>query len=248
MTSEKTMRDLPVRWRDPSKTVGETFLAVHRGAFMSNQEIVEAGNSIPAIERADSLGCGIVEVSLHFSADGTAIIIRDDMLDRTTEMIGPVRAHRYDDLKDACLVYPAKRKAFEAKLPTSDEVFEALSGHKMINVECKTGVRAFPKVAKVARRAGVLPQVTVKTHCNTDEQLDAVLDSLQKCDDPIDYIPVVTDRRIDLNFLETMHRGLEPNCIECVVAYPSGFPDYKGHRHLGHTVDGRAGVDFPIAR
>ena len=58
----------------------------------------------------------MVEVDVRFTSDGTAVVIHDDSLDRTTNGSGAVAAQRYNDLKNLTLMHPATGQPFNSNL------------------------------------------------------------------------------------------------------------------------------------
>ncbi|CAE8663693.1 unnamed protein product, partial [Polarella glacialis] len=84
----------------------------HRGASAERPE-----NSLSAFRRALELGADGVELELdvHLSADGHAVVIHDSWLDRTTGSSGPVGALPLDELRRVSLL-PG------ASLPTTTTV------------------------------------------------------------------------------------------------------------------------------
>ncbi len=67
----------------------------HRGAAAVAPENTYAGFALAAAAGAD-----YVELDVQLSADGVAVIIHDDDLDRTTDGHGPVAAARWAALRD----------------------------------------------------------------------------------------------------------------------------------------------------
>lgn len=238
-------RPLPERFRDPNATPGEIFLVAHRGAFSSQARVVAAENSVPAIRRALDLGCDMVEVDVHFTADGTAVVIHDADLDRTTPATGPVAARLWNDIKDMPLVHPTTRAPLGATIPTLSQVFEALDRRMMINVELKTGVEAIPEVARIAREAGVSDLVTMKTNLRAPGALARAVEVIGETPDPVDFIPIVIDSLDGLEGFEKACDLLRPRCVECVVDYPFGEEGYNALARRGFTMDG--GPLFSIA-
>jgi len=231
-------RSLPDRFRDVSGTRGEVFVTAHRGAFIKDNHVVEAENSVPSIVRARELGCDMVEVDVHFTSDGTAVVMHDTTLDRTTTGSGEIAARRYSELTDLKLIHPGTGRPFEAHLPTLEEVFLALGPEMMINVECKTGISAIPSVAEIAKLAGVSQQVTVKTNSRGAAEFDRVADILARTPDPINYIPILIDQIDGISALRHVCETLPISCVECVVECPPGPEGFPAFGRLGLTPDG----------
>lgn len=226
------------RFRDLAGFRGEIFVTAHRGAFIKDNHVIEAENSLPAIERARRLGCDMVEVDVHFTADGTAVVIHDDTLDRTTTGRGAVTDHTYADLRTLSLIHPGTGEPFETHVPTLEEAFLALGPQMMINVECKTGVEAIPDIAKIAHNAGVIEQVTVKTNARGAAQIGKVGDILAGLTHPVDFIPILIDQIDGIEALQTVCEDLPISCVECVVELPCGPKGFVALDRLGVTPDG----------
>ncbi len=226
------------RFRDPITHCGEIFVTAHRGAFIKDNHVIEAENSLPAIKRARKLGCDMVEVDVHFTADGTAVVIHDDTLDRTTTGSGVIAATAYADLKEMSLIHPGTQHPFKTHLPTLEEVFIELGPEMMINVECKTGIDAIPEIAAIANNAGVSKQVTVKTNSRGAAAIGKVADILAGLTNPIDFIPILIDQVDGVETLRKVCEDLPLSCVECVVELPKGPKGFVALDRLGITQDG----------
>jgi glycerophosphoryl diester phosphodiesterase len=81
----------------------------HRALHDAEQGIPE--NSRGAVQRAVRAGYGI-EIDVHLSADGRAIVFHDDTLDRLTHTTGPVGKRTARELSDLVL------KGSDERIPT----------------------------------------------------------------------------------------------------------------------------------
>ncbi len=246
----KTMKnsdtpEIARRWRDPAGTPGEVFVVAHRGAFLLDNNICLAENSIPAFNRASSLGCDMVEVDVHFTSDGTAVVLHDATLERTTTGSGAVASRKFDDIREMKLVHPSTRAAFECSVPTLEEVFLALGDTLMINVEIKTDISDIPKIAAIAAKAGVSQQLTVKSNGDDAAHLAKVADIIAGTNYSVDFIPVLVDSRDTIETMEQACSLFDLSCIECIVDYPFGEGGYNLVERLAYTADG--GPLFSIA-
>lgn len=237
--TDNSFRTLADRFRDPNGTPGEIFVVAHRGVFIENDEIVLPENSVPAIERARELGCDMVEIDVHFTSDGTAIVMHDPTLDRTSTIRSAIADTNYCGIREGRLVHPGTRVPFDVKIPTLEEIFLALGDQMMINVELKTGIETLPEIARIAADAGVSKQLTVKSNMKDATQFHLIAEVLDKVRHPVDFIPVVMDCRDGLEDLVAASEVLNPNCVECIVDYPQGsFEGYNLLSRRGVTVDG----------
>jgi glycerophosphoryl diester phosphodiesterase len=89
----------------------------HRGASAYAPE-----NTLASIRKAAELGAHMVELDVHCCRDGTAIIIHDHVLDRTTDGSGTVYDYNIEEIK-----------GFDAgageRIPTLDEAIECCLAH-----------------------------------------------------------------------------------------------------------------------
>ena len=110
----------------------------HRGAAGLAPE-----NTLASFAHAVGLGVDAVELDVHLSADGHLVVIHDERIDRTTNGNGKVA--------DAPL---AALRMLDAgageRVPTLDEVLEAVPRHIAINIELKGPGTAAPVARAVA--------------------------------------------------------------------------------------------------
>lgn len=134
----------------------------HRGAKMYAPQ-----NTLPAFELAAAQGAQGIELDVHRSKDGYPVIVHDFTVDATTDGSGAVSELTLAELKalDAGSYFGA---AFAGtRIPTLDEVFEAVGARLYINVEIKSvsvetdGVE--DAVADCIRRHGMERRVIVSS-------------------------------------------------------------------------------------
>jgi glycerophosphoryl diester phosphodiesterase len=115
------------------------FLCIgHRGAKGHAPE-----NTVRSVRRAIELGADGVEVDVFF-VDGQLVVIHDEKLERTTSGRGVLSAHSFEFLR--------KLDAGEGeKIPTLNEVLDAIDQRAFINIELKGPRTAEPVVALVDR-------------------------------------------------------------------------------------------------
>lgn len=105
-------------------------LFAHRGASAHAPE-----NTLPAFELALLQGADGVELDVKLTADGHVIVMHDTTVDRTTDGHGRVRDLTLADFRklDAGSYYAETFRG--TKVPTLDDVFEAIGQECVINVE-----------------------------------------------------------------------------------------------------------------
>lgn len=101
----------------------------HRGASAHAPE-----NTIAAFELAVNQGADAIELDVKLTADGKAVVIHDQTVDRTTNGSGKVNTLTLESLKKLDARYHFTN--FDGTtIPTLDEVFESVGKRTFINVE-----------------------------------------------------------------------------------------------------------------
>ncbi|MBN1967182.1 MAG: glycerophosphodiester phosphodiesterase [Anaerolineae bacterium] len=112
--------------------LGRTLNFGHRGASHDAPQ-----NTLAAFELAAQYGADGVELDVYLTRDGHLVVIHDEAVDKTTDGTGPISAMTLADVKalDAGSRFDA---AFAGqRIPTLDEVFEAVGARLLVNVELK---------------------------------------------------------------------------------------------------------------
>jgi glycerophosphoryl diester phosphodiesterase len=112
---------------------GQPLIFGHRGA-----SAYAPMNTLPAFELAVEQGADGIELDVHRSLDGHAVIVHDFTVDATTDGSGKVAEMTLAQLKefDAGSWFSTDFRG--VRLPTLDEVFEAVGQKVYINVEIKS--------------------------------------------------------------------------------------------------------------
>lgn len=105
----------------------------HRGA-----QAYAPANTLPAFELAAQQGAHGIELDVHLSRDGHMVVIHDFAVDATTDGIGRVTDLSLDALRalDAGRWFAPEFAG--TRIPTLDEVFEAVGKRLFVNVEIKS--------------------------------------------------------------------------------------------------------------
>ena len=112
---------------------GRTLNIAHRGASGHAPQ-----NTLAAFLLAAEMGADGIELDVHLSADGEAVVIHDDTVDATTDGHGRVREMTLAELKALDAGNWFDPRFAGERIPTLQEVFDA-AGHRLrlINVEIK---------------------------------------------------------------------------------------------------------------
>jgi glycerophosphoryl diester phosphodiesterase len=116
--------------RRPSANLG------HRGTGRTQEGRPFPENSISAFVAAMDEGADGVELDLEITQDGQLIVMHDDTVDRTTNCTGCVSEMTFDEIR-ACRLLDGAGDPTEERPPTLVEVYAALEGTALVNVELK---------------------------------------------------------------------------------------------------------------
>lgn len=97
----------------------------HRGASIELPE-----NTLAAFARAIEIGAAGIELDTYRAKDGTAVVIHDDTLDRTTSASGPIKERTAVELGEI-------DAGNGEKVPSLEEVLALAAGRVRVNVEIK---------------------------------------------------------------------------------------------------------------
>ena len=111
-------------------SLSQPLIFAHRGASAHAPE-----NTLAAFELALAQHADAIELDVKLSADGHAVVIHDATVDRTTGSQGRVKDLSLAQLKslDAGSFFSEKYRG--ERIPTLEEVFEAVGKRTFINVE-----------------------------------------------------------------------------------------------------------------
>jgi glycerophosphoryl diester phosphodiesterase len=112
------------------KSLTQPVIFAHRGASARAPE-----NTIAAFELALTQQADAIELDVKLSADGHVVVIHDPTVDRTTNGRGRVRDFSLAELKALGAVNSFSGDYQNERIPTLEEVFEAVGKRTFINIE-----------------------------------------------------------------------------------------------------------------
>ncbi len=175
----------------------------HRGDWRNAPE-----NSIPAMLNCVKMGVDMVELDLHKTKDGHLVLMHDKKVDRTTNGKGEVKNLTLAEIKSLRLRNGMGRVT-TVQVPTMEEVFAALKGKVLINVD--KGYDYFDEVYATAQRLGMLDQIVIKCGGRLEkiqkEKGDVISKSI--------FMPIV---KLDVDSAEQVldeFLAIHPVAIEC---------------------------------
>ena len=113
----------------------------HRGAAGTCPE-----NTLAAYRRAVELGCDGIELDIHRTRDGHLVVIHDFFLNATTTGHGLIRDLTLADVKAADAGVRKGEQFAGERVPTLEEVLDALPEQMTIFVELKAGSMIYPGI------------------------------------------------------------------------------------------------------
>ncbi|XP_055008713.1 glycerophosphodiester phosphodiesterase 1-like [Boleophthalmus pectinirostris] len=128
----------------PRASIGGVLVVAHRGGSHDAPE-----NTLAAIREASRNGAGAVQLDLSFTADGVAVLMHDETVDRTTNGSGPLSKLRFAQIRtlDAAARHRLKDKFSVETVPTLQEAVEECLRHQLTIF---FGVRGDPEKAASA--------------------------------------------------------------------------------------------------
>ena len=107
-------------------------IVAHRGHSSHYPE-----NTLAAFRAAIAAGAHMVELDVTLSQDRQPVVIHDKSVDRTTDGSGPVQTHTVAQLSRLDAGSWFDPQFSEEKIPTLEQVLDALKGSIRVNIEIK---------------------------------------------------------------------------------------------------------------
>lgn len=95
-------------------------------------------NTVAGFRRAVELGLDGVELDVQQCKSGELVVFHDDDVDKLTDGSGAVTDLAFDELRELDAGVRFKKEFRGERIPSLDEVLEALRGTMIINIELKT--------------------------------------------------------------------------------------------------------------
>jgi len=118
-------------------------------------------NTLAGIRHAIALGSDAIEIDVHLTSDGVPVLLHDDLVDRTTDGSGDVRAMPIKRVRQLDAGARSFEKRFSGeRVPTLEEVLSLTRGRALLVAEIKQ--RDIEQaVVDVVRRVGAADDVMV---------------------------------------------------------------------------------------
>ncbi|ANW26269.1 hypothetical protein BA953_19070 [Vibrio coralliilyticus] len=194
-------------------------IVAHRGLWIKNGEPIYAEGSLTSINKAIELGIEAIEQDIRMTKDGVLIGMHDETLDRTTTCTGKVAEKLWEELQKCNLVITdnlgQNRKVTADRILTLEEIYDAIDGHILLNLDNKIGVEYFPEMFSMAKEAGVEHQILATVNQNDEKQRSAATAMAKAVQGTqVHLMPNLYDSHVDLNVLEGSLKEFSPAAIQ----------------------------------
>ncbi len=194
-------------------------IVAHRGLWMKDGQPVYAEGSLTSIKKAIELGIEAIEQDIRKTKDGVLIGMHDETLDRTTTCTGEVAEMLWEELKKCNLVITdnlgQNRIVTEDRILTLEEIFLAIKGQILLNLDNKIGVEYFPEMFELAREVGVENHLMATINQNTEEQREAATTMIADLGETEAYFMAnLYDSHVGLDVVEASLKEFSPAAIQ----------------------------------
>ncbi len=132
------------------------FVAAHRGDWRNFPE-----NTLEAVESAIRMGCDIVEVDVHRTADGHLVCMHDRTINRTTNGKGRIKELTLDSIRNCKIRTGHNRRTSRYKVPTLEEMLDVCRGRVLINID--KGWDYYDQILAMLKERGMTNHVIIKS-------------------------------------------------------------------------------------
>lgn len=181
----------------------------HRGL-----PLTEAENSVAGAQAAAAAGATHLEIDVHLSADGRAVVMHDDTIDRTTNGSGAVASMTLAQLGRYSIVRTYRGETVAPQpIPTIDDFFEAFGGTDIVIV------------------------------CEIKSSDPAVLQALNTAIEKYDFWDRIVFISFDLDILAAAHEQLPQVPTASLASFPSRLFEIRSAQYnaINTVVDAAMG-------
>lgn len=223
--AEPVVEQILDRLTNANQNRDHVMVVAHRGSWWKDGKIVLAENSLSAIDRAVSLGVEMVELDVQKTQDGKYVILHDVTLDRTTTCTGAVVEKTLAEVQKCNLMIEGNGEKTSEVVPTLEQVFEAIRGRVLMNVDIKLGVEELAKVVEIAEQMDVEGQIVIKNGTSTPAEVSAARATLDKIKSKVIFMPILDDRKLGgLDGIEAAYNAFQPEAVEVLNRWDKTTP------------------------
>ena len=185
------------------------FVAAHRGDWRNFPE-----NTLESAESAIRMGCDIIEVDVHRTADGHLICMHDHSINRTTNGKGRIKELTLDSIRSCKIRTGHNRRTSRYKVPTLAEMLDVCRGRVLINID--KGWDYYGEILGMLKERGMTNHVIIKG----SKSPSTVKKHLSAHDENMLYMPIINYTYS--GWFEKKHRILFKDYLRCdlpMIAY-----------------------------
>ena len=170
-------------------------------------------NSITGIQESSKYHPARVEIDVHQTKDSVIVVIHDYSVDRTTNGKGKIKDLTYDEILHLSLVSDKIKEKKDEKIPTLDQIIEALNGNSKLLIEIKRGSEYYPGIEK--RVIEIIKKHNANELCIIQSFDLKILEKINSIDKNLElhklyymklpYLPIWISNRIEFGSLKRLY-------------------------------------------
>ncbi|MCG9596282.1 glycerophosphodiester phosphodiesterase family protein [Vibrio sp. Isolate25] len=207
------------RLEDANSHRDHVMIVAHRGLWIKDGTPIYAEGSLTSINKAIELGIEAIEQDIRMTKDGVFVGMHDETLDRTTTCTGEVVEKLWSELKECNLVITdnlgKNRVVTNEKILSLNQIYQAIDGKILLNLDNKVGVNYFPEMIEMAREQGVEHQLLATINQNTPEQRQSASQMLNIIGETsANFLPNLYDSHVNLDDVERSLQEYSPSAMQ----------------------------------
>lgn len=207
------------RLKNANDNRDHVMIVAHRGLWVKDGDPVYAEGSLTSIEKAIELGIEAIEQDIRKTKDGVLIGMHDETLNRTTTCKGKVAEKYWIELQKCNLVITDNlgnnRIETKDKILTLEEIYSAIKGNILLNLDNKIGVEYFPEMFELAKTVGVEHQILATVNQNNEEQRNAATSMVATLEgSDAHFLPNLYDSHVGLDIVKSSLIEFNPPAIQ----------------------------------
>lgn len=154
-----------------------------------------------------------IEIDVHQTKDSVIVVLHDDSIDRTTNGKGKVKDLNYAEIEQYSVLDNNKNQVTTEKIPTLDQVIEAINGKSKLLIEIKRGNNYYPGIEK--RVLETINRYNAKSWCIIQSFDLSIIKRINSLDKNIEihklfygkfpYLPIWISNKLEFGSLEKLN-------------------------------------------
>jgi len=189
------------------KTEQQIILTAHRcGAGLAPE------NTLLGVKESLVFMPDRIEIDVHMTKDSTIVVIHDESIDRTTNGKGKIKDLTYPQILEYFAIDNTSKQITSEKIPTLDQIIEAIDGRSNLLIEIKQGNEIYPGIEKKVIES--IQKHNAKSWCiiqsfnldilKTVHQLDKTIKLHKLYFGKIPYLPIWISNKMEFGSLKNL--------------------------------------------